>query len=408
MTQNNEAPKTRNYVFQNIDRFVKDRYDLRYNVVKLGIEGRERGKPIYRNMKDRDMDKILANMIEENLFKFKQRDFELYTSAYIEDFDPYISYFESLPPWNGEDHIKKLSSYIKVEESEHYNFCVQLKKWLVRVIKCMLEENYYNKQILVFVQDEQNTGKTFFCRWLCPPALADYYSEEIAKGKDESIQLASNFLILFDEMMKLNHAGVEEIKTTLSKLKIKFRPPYAKREEVFSRRCSFIGNTNQKQFLLDETGSVRFLCFTLKSIDFAYSREININDIYAQAYYLYRTGYICDMTPEELTALKEYNKQFFVTTTEHDLILEYIRPATDEDIQNETTPVYYWQAGQILQYIQDLNSAIKLNPVSLGKALKFLGFQRVQKRDKKIVKYTYPVCVLHDMLYMREHLKYCK
>ena len=174
-----EAPKTRNYVFQNIDRFVKDRYDLRYNVVKLGIEGRERGKPIYRNMKDRDMDKILANMIEENLFKFKQRDFELYTSAYIEDFDPYISYFESLPPWNGEDHIKKLSSYIKVEESEHYNFCVQLKKWLVRVIKCMLEENYYNKQILVFVQDEQNTGKTFFCRWLCPPDLKDYYSDEI-------------------------------------------------------------------------------------------------------------------------------------------------------------------------------------------------------------------------------------
>ena len=55
-----EAPITRNYVFQNIDRFVKDRYDLRYNVVKLGIEGRERGKPIYRNMKDRDMDKILA------------------------------------------------------------------------------------------------------------------------------------------------------------------------------------------------------------------------------------------------------------------------------------------------------------------------------------------------------------
>ena len=408
MTQNNEAPKTRNYVFQNIDRFVKDRYDLRYNVVKLGIEGRERGKPIYRNMKDRDMDRILANMIEENLFKFKPRDFELYTSAYIEDYDPYTSYFESLPPWNGEDHIKKLASYIKVEESDHYNFCVQLKKWLVRVVKCMLVDNYYNKQILVFVQDEQNTGKTSFCRWFCPPELSDYYSEEMAKGKDESIQLASNFLILFDELMKLNHTGVEEIKTTLSKLKIKFRPPYAKREEVFSRRCSFIGNTNQKQFLLDETGSVRFLCFTLKSIDFAYSREININDIYAQAYYLYRTGYICDMTPEELTALKEYNKQFFVTTTEHDLILEYIRPATDEDIQSETTPVYYWQAGQILQYIQDLNSSIKLNPVSLGKALKFLGFQRTAIKIKNTTKYTYPVCVLHDTLYMREHLKFCR
>jgi hypothetical protein len=34
-----------------------------------------------------------------------------------------------------------------------------LKKWFVRLIRCMIDENYFNKQMIVFVQEAQNTGK---------------------------------------------------------------------------------------------------------------------------------------------------------------------------------------------------------------------------------------------------------
>ena len=40
-------------------------------------------------------------------------------------------------------------------------------------------------------------------------------------------------------------------------------------------------------FLNDETGSVRWLCFELKGrIDFAYSKEVDINKVWSQAYHL--------------------------------------------------------------------------------------------------------------------------
>lgn len=103
-------------------------------------------------------------------------------SGRVKSFDPYRAYFESLPPYTG-DPIRELATYIDVEEAEGYRFDWQLKKWLVRVVKCALEENYFNKQILVFVGEEQNSGKTSLCRWLCPPALENYWSEEIPQGK---------------------------------------------------------------------------------------------------------------------------------------------------------------------------------------------------------------------------------
>lgn len=408
MEQQETATK-KNFVFENIARYINSRMDLRYNTVKLATEYRNRGEEDYFEFSDRDNAALLLTMKEDNEFKFAKSDYELYMgSRHIPDFDPYKNYFETLPLWTGEtDFIKKLASYIKVDEAEHYYFTVQLKKWLVRVVKCALEPNYFNKQILVFVGETQNTGKTTFCRFLCPKELQDYYSEEATKGKDESLQLTSNFLILYDELVKLNQTGLEEVKAILSKTKVKMRMPYAKREQTFLRRCSFMGNTNQTQFLTDETGSVRFLSFLLHSIDFRYSQEININDVYSQAYHLYKTNYNCELTTEELNALKEYNKRFFVTTTEHDMILEYIRPATKADFENFTN-IYQWQSGQILQYFQDNNTAMKLNLISLGKALKFLGFERVGIKKNGLSKYVYQIVLNHEQTFVRDVLKYQK
>lgn len=406
-TQTTEPIKT-NFVFRNIESYISDRMDLRYNTVKLCTEYRYRGEDEYQVLSDRENAGIYVDMKEDNLFKFTKSDYEMYMqSGRIEDFDPYVSYFENLPAWDGEDRIKKLASYVDVEEGDGYYFAVQLKKWLVRVVKCALENNYFNKQVFVFVGETQNTGKTTFCRWLCPPVLKDYYSEETLKGKDESIQLVSNFLILYDEMVKLNQTGVEEVKATLSKLKIKFRPPYARREQSFNRRCSFMGNTNQSQFLIDETGSARFLCFLLKKIDFAYSKELNIDDIYSQAYYLYKSGYICELTPRELEALTEYNKQFFVKTTEYDMITEYMRPATADD-EKTTTVIYQWQAGQIVQFLTDNNPALKINAISAGKALKFLGFERKIIKKNNYPRYIYNIVLNHEAVVLRDILKYAR
>lgn len=385
---------------------VSEMAELRYNTVKLANEYRRRGDDRFATLTERVSNSLYIDMHKTLYNEISKQKFDTYlTSEYIPKFDPYEEYFKGLE-WDGQDHIKELVSYLDIEETPAlYGFYWMFKKWLVRCVKCALEDNYFNKQILVFVGDEQNTGKTTFCRWLCPPPLREYFSQEENKDKDEKIQLVSNFLILYDELVKLNKAGLEEVKAMMSKDTIKFRPPYARREETFPRRCSFIGNTNHLQFLTDETGNVRFLCFRLKKINFDYKKKVDINQVWAQAYHLYQSAFECDMKRDEIEAQREYCKRFFVTTTEHDMIIEYLRPATPKDDKDPAIDVYQWQAGQILQFL-DLNTTIKMNPVSLGKALKFLGFEKKGVKIGTVKKYIYEV-VPRDCSIYNDMLKSC-
>lgn len=398
-----EKIQDKNNVFRNIANYIADRMDLRYNSVRLVTEFRYKWEEVYQIFSDRERASLLIEMLEERPFKFAKSDYELYiSSGRVTEFDPYKSYLENLPPWDGEDRIKQIAEYIKVEDTPQYNFAWQFKKWLVRVVKCALEPNYFNKQILVLVGGEQNTGKTTFCRWLCPPELHDYWSEENPSGKDESIQLASNFYILYDELVKLNKASEAEIKTTLSKTIIKYRPPYARTEQNFTRRCSFMGTTNPTEFLTDPTGNVRFLAWAVKSIDFNYER-IDRSQLYAQVYHLYKTGFQCDMTKKDIDLQSEYNQRFMVSTTEQDMIQQYLRPANDTEAYGTT--IYLWTAGQILQFLTDNIKNLKLNAVQLGKSLKLLGYKQIKAMIANKSNRVYPVCLNLDEAYVNEILK---
>jgi predicted P-loop ATPase len=70
------------------------------------------------------------------------------------------------------------------------------------------------------------------------------------------------------------------------------RLPYDRRTSILERRASFIGSTNNIQFLSDDTGSVRWLCFEIESINWKYNDEIDIDLVYAQAYHLYQSNKI--------------------------------------------------------------------------------------------------------------------
>ena len=57
------------------------------------------------------------------------------------------------------------------------------------------------------------------------------------------------------------------------------------------RRANFIGSTNKDEFLTDETGSVRFVCIELiDKLNFSYKTEMKIDDVWRQAYSLYKNG----------------------------------------------------------------------------------------------------------------------
>ncbi|MCW3170306.1 virulence-associated E family protein [Chryseobacterium sp. 09-1422] len=79
---------------------------------------------------------------------------------------------------------------------------------------------------------------------------------------------------------------MNSLKAYISKTHINERLAYARKSEYLERICSFVGSTNKTDFLTDDLGSVRWIIFeVIEKINFNYSSEINIDKVWAQAYY---------------------------------------------------------------------------------------------------------------------------
>jgi len=299
------------------------------------------------------------------------------SSDYIVNVNPFEEYFSQLNNhWVEKEHgdyIEKFSNYIKVENQNR--FSIQFKKWLVRCVACALSADYFNKQALIFVHSEQNSGKTTLTRFLIPEKLHNYQVENISVDKDSLIALCQNFAVIQDELSNLSKMEINAQKTLMSKSYIKVRHPYDRRPKMEPRRASIVGSTNKAEFLTDETGSVRWLCFTVLDINWAYKTDIDINVVWAQAYRLYRSDFKYEMTPAEIKENEHSNNQHTTFTVEMELMQKYFFPGTKEEHDQ------FYTASDMAEHLTTkVEGKLKINPVEIGKAMKMLGFDQVQIR----------------------------
>jgi predicted P-loop ATPase len=237
-----------------LEKYLTDKFHFRLNEITGSIEFKKKVEAewdelnefnIYRQLK---LEGFKSNL-NELIYLLK--------SDYVERYNPFLSYFKSLPHWciESQDYIKKLCSYVKLRNAARFE--KHFKKWLVRCIKCALEDNYCNKNAIILVHEQQNSGKTTFIRFLCPPALKNYMTENISFDKDSLIALIENFIINLDELATFTKVEINSLKSILSKSFIKERHPFERKAKKLSRRASFIGSTNMTEFLSDPTGNVR-------------------------------------------------------------------------------------------------------------------------------------------------------
>lgn len=295
-------------------------------------------------------------------------------SRSIEQHNPITDYFLNLPIWDGTDHIQKLVSYFDYPDREQMTR--DLKKWLIRVVRGVFEPYKYNKQAFVIVHNQQNSGKTHFCRWLTPPVLSKYLSEEFSAEKDGRIALAENLFLMIDELASLNRTDANELKKMFSTAQIKARLPYGKKPVVIPRIASIIGSTNDTNFLKDVTGSVRFLCFEISGINWDYSKDMDINAIWTQAFTLYRQDIPCDMTAEEIEENERRNAPLQAQSTEAEKLPRYVAPA-----QKGNQGAEFMTSTDILELMQR-ETILKLSAVNVGRALIAAGFEKVKGPGK--------------------------
>ncbi len=214
------APVNKKLEHIRLERYLTNQFYFRLNEItgsiefkkKPGIQWEELNEfNIYRQLR---LEGFKSNL-NELIYLLK--------SDYVERYNPFLSYFQSLPLWTAEDedYISKLCSYVKLRNASRFER--HFKKWMVRAIKCALEDQYCNKNAIILVHELQNSGKTTFIRFVCPPALKNYMTENISFDKDSLIALIENFIINLDELATFTKVEINSLKGILSKSFIKER-----------------------------------------------------------------------------------------------------------------------------------------------------------------------------------------
>ena len=126
------------------------------------------------------------------------------------------------------------------------------------------------------------------------------------------------------------------------------------------------------EFLTDETGSVRWLCFEITKIDWKYYTDIDINMVWAQARDLLRSGYECEMSIEDIMENENRNSKFQQLSAEAEIIPNFLIPS-DEKSQESC----FCTSTDILLYLSSFTT-MRLNKISIGKAMPLCGFHRVK------------------------------
>lgn len=359
-------------------KFLSERYEIFFNEIANKFMYRRKDERMFIEL---NLDNIYCEL-KRNHLSFTQADLKsLMKSDFVPRINVFENYFENLHPWDGVDYIGLLAEYVKIHvppgSNEQDRFNRMFKKMFVRTVACSLKANF-NKQCFTLVHEKQNSGKSTFLRWLCPPELEEYYAEGIGTSKDDLIALTENFIINIDELSTLSKQDINALKSVMSKDKVKVRLPYGERAEMLQRRCSFVASTNRMEFLSDETGSVRWVCFLIDEINWNYKKDVDINNIWSQAYHLFKnTEFDYQLTPEEIKENESANKAFLIRSPEMDLIQKYLVASTQDEFiaQGNYGPIRFMTSTDILTLIQSKNSAsIKLVPSNVGKSLTFLGF----------------------------------
>mgnify|MGYP001239246024 CR=1 FL=1 len=306
----------------------------------------------------------------------------LLTSGFTKKVNPIQEYFNSLQKWNTKspDYIKGLMQYIKTVDND-WSY-LMLKKWMVRAVKLALFDKGYNKQGLIFASEGQNNGKSTLCRFLCPQPLMEYRKDLLSdvEAKDTRIDLARNFIINLDELSVMNNQkAMRNLKALMSIDYINERLPYRRDNSYLKRISSFVGSTDNFDFLKDSTGNVRWVCLELKNVEDNidwknYSEKVNIDNLWSQAFYLANDKHFKDqMTPEEIRINEEKNRKFIVTDGIEEIILGELKPGNRAD--------EFMTSTQILDYLRKLDGYYydvlkNVKAETLGKRLSQLGFSK--------------------------------
>lgn len=342
--------------------WLKIHYELRYDLVTDLTYCRALGSQEWKTADTRTVCTMRRKMAEELASRVLKTDVQdVIWSDIAVAVHPVRDYLQALPKWDGKDRVAELTSYVTVvptqpgqtAEDAQQLFHWAAHKWLLGNVGMWLRDDTVNHEMLILV-GPQGIYKTTFFRWLLPPQLRHLYLENnhnTFSTKDDQIALGENCLMEVEEFNITHPREIGALKSSLTAMTIKERRPYARQREEKHRLAGICGTCNEQNFLADETGNRRFLCFMVSSVKMPSEWGIDYDQLYAQLRDEFLSGrirYWFNSEEEQRMALQ--NEAFRLVSDEEMLVGAFFRkplPSEPGELMNAAMMVRYINGGRM-------------------------------------------------------------
>lgn len=310
----------------------------------------------------------------------KQNIEEYINSDAVADYDPICAYLNSLPEWDGRNHVAELFNRLPGITTEQLSW---YSTWIRSVVAHWLgmDSLHGNESVPVLI-GPQGCGKSTFAVRLLPQHLRCYFLDHInfSNKFDSEMALTHNLIVNIDEFANMGASQQGKLKQTLSKVKVNGRPIFGKAQEDRRRYASFLATTNDPHPLCDPTGSRRFLCLKIKAgmlID--NTTPINYDQLYAQVLHELRVDNIPYwFSNDEVARIQSANLPFF-HTDDMEGILRICYRLPDEGEVGE-----WLGCNDVIETLRKQFPALKIchaTKVRIGQALRYLGCSSKHTRN---------------------------
>ena len=352
---------------EELQNFLSENFDFRYNVLTDMPECKPKNTTTYRMIDKRMMNSLSYKAMMMGI-ECKDADVKRFLfSDQIATHHPFQDYMASLPEWDGTDRVTMLAARVSGKamwlNGFHRWMLGMVAQWLGYPARCA------NALAPILISAEQGMCKSTFCSMILPEELQAYYTDKFAITSTSGCeQKISTFgLINMDEFNMYTERMMTILKNLMQMKKVNYRKCFKAYFSDLPRIASFIGTSNEKSLLTDETGSRRFLCIEVeKPIDCS---PINYPQLYAQLKFELESGKRYWLTKEEETEIQEHNRAFYRHSPEEEAFFKVFALPKDDE------PCFKLTATDIFNQLQKRFPAVfrGVNPKNFGKVMTKIG-----------------------------------
>jgi len=247
-------------------------------------------------------------------------------------YHPIRDYFAALPDWDGVPRVDTLFvDYLGTPDTE-YSRAVA-RKMMVAAVARIYEPGVKFDSVVV-LNGPQGMGKSSFFAKLGGKWFSDSLTISDMKDKAAPEKLQGYWILELGELAGLKKMDVETVKAFITRQDDKFRHSYGYSVEDHPRQCIIVGSTNNGDgFLRDVTGNRRFwpVTCTTGAPNRPWDVEKVVNQLWAEAYQLYKAGEPLFLSPEVEKMAAMEQTAALESDVREGMIAEYLDKLLPED-----------------------------------------------------------------------------